>query len=77
VPLRSPEGYVELGQGVIDLRPLLPILERVSYAGWLMAELDEATRPAREAAQLSRDYLVRTLGLDLSRPAEGEQSDDR
>ncbi|HKG27468.1 MAG TPA: sugar phosphate isomerase/epimerase [Thermomicrobiales bacterium] len=63
VPLRSPEGYVELGQGVIDLRPLLPILDRVNYAGWLMAELDEAKRPAREAAELSLDYLSGTLGL--------------
>ena len=66
VPLRSPEGYVELGQGVIDFRPLLPILDRVDYSGWLMAELDEAKRPAREAARLSRDYLEHTLGLPLS-----------
>jgi inosose dehydratase len=65
VPLRSPEGYVELGQGVIDIRPLLPILDRVNYTGWLMAELDEAKRPAREAAQLSRDYLAGPLGLKL------------
>jgi inosose dehydratase len=64
-PLRSPEGYVELGQGLIDFRPLLPILDRAGYAGWLMAELDEAQRPAREAARLSRDYLERTLGLPL------------
>ena len=72
VPLRGPEGYVELGQGTIDLRPLLPILDRAGYAGWLMAELDEAQRPAREAARLSRDYLERTLGLpfaDRQRPA--------
>ena len=66
VPLRSPEGYVELGQGVIDLRPLLPILERVRYSGWLMAELDEAQRPAREAARLSREYLTGILGLPLA-----------
>ncbi len=65
VPLRSPEGYTELGQGVIDIRPLLPILDRVNYSGWLMAELDEAKRPAREAATLSRDYLAATLGLKL------------
>jgi inosose dehydratase len=68
VPLRSPEGYVELGQGVIDLRPLLPILDSVNYSGWLMAELDEAKRPAREAAALSRDYLAQTLGLRLDHP---------
>jgi inosose dehydratase len=67
VPLRSPEGYAELGQGVIDHRRLLPILDRVDYSGWMMAELDEAKRPAREAARLSRDYLVQALGLSLSR----------
>ena len=65
-PLRGPEGYAELGQGIIDFRPLLPILERVDYSGWLMAELDEARRPPREAAALSRGYLEQTLGL---RPA--------
>lgn len=66
VPLRSPEGYAELGQGVIDHRPLIEILDRVDYAGWLMAELDEAGRPAREAAQLSRDYIIGPLGLPLT-----------
>jgi inosose dehydratase len=69
VPLRSPEGYAELGQGTIDFRPLLPILERVGYQGWLMAELDEARRPAREAAALSKQYLEQTLGLALARRA--------
>jgi inosose dehydratase len=62
VPLRSPEGYAELGQGVIDLQKLLPILDRINYAGWLMAELDEAKRPPREAAALSRNYLRDVLG---------------
>lgn len=66
VPLRSPEGYVELGQGVIDHRPLIPALARVGFSGWLMAELDEASRPAREAAQLSKEYIEGTLGLPLS-----------
>jgi inosose dehydratase len=65
VPLRSPEGYAELGQGVIDHRPLLDILDRVDYDGWLMAELDEARRPARDAAQLSKTYIEGTLGLPL------------
>lgn len=66
VPLRSPEGYAELGQGVIDHRLLLEILDRVDYDGWLMAELDEARRPAREAAQLSKTYIEGALGLPLS-----------
>lgn len=63
VPLRSPEGYAEMGQGVIDFRRLTALLERVSYTGWLMAELDEAKRPPLEAATLSHQYIVTTLGL--------------
>lgn len=66
VPLRSPEGYAELGQGVIDHRPLIEILDRVDYSGWFMAELDEAARPAREAARLSRDYITESLNLQMS-----------
>lgn len=65
VPLRSPQGYAELGDGVIDFRRLMPILERVNYQGWLMAELDEAKRPAREAAVRSKQYLEQTLHLSL------------
>ena len=65
VPLRSPEGYAEVGQGVIDFRRLLPILDRANFRGWLMAELDEAKRPAREAATLAKQYLEGVLGLKL------------
>lgn len=61
--LRGPEGYIELGQGVIDFRRLLPILEKVNYSGWLMAELDESTRSGRASAALSKQYLTRKLGL--------------
>jgi inosose dehydratase len=65
VPLRSPEGYAEMGQGVLDFGRMLPILEKVGFSGWLMAELDEAKRPGREAAELSKRYLEGTLGLKL------------
>ncbi len=67
VPLRSPEGYAELGQGVIDFRPLLAILDGANYHGWLMAELDEAKCPAPEAAGLSKRYLEGTLGLAFTK----------
>lgn len=72
VPLRSPEGYVELGQGTIDFRRLVPILDRVNYSGWLMAELDQAKRPARDAAALSKHYIEQTLGLQLRTAGSGE-----
>ncbi|MGH2604203.1 MAG: TIM barrel protein, partial [Dehalococcoidia bacterium] len=60
-PLRSPAGYAALGQGVIDFRPILDALDRVNYRGWLMAELDEAAEPARDAASKARTYLDKTL----------------
>lgn len=66
VPLRSPMGYVELGEGTIDFAPLLPMLDRIDYGGWLMAELDEATRPPREAARMSWDFIARTMVGHLS-----------
>ncbi len=67
VPLRSPEGYAELGQGIIDFPRVLAILDGAAYDGWLMAELDEAKRPARESAALAKGYLEQTLGLSLRR----------
>lgn len=65
--LRSPEGYTEMGQGVIDFQRLLPILDRADYSGWLMAELDEARRPGRESAALSKQYLEDELDIPLGR----------
>ncbi|HLZ09235.1 MAG TPA: hypothetical protein VKT80_11640, partial [Chloroflexota bacterium] len=65
VPLPSAEGYAEIGQGTIDLKPLLPILDRVNYSGWLMAELDQSSRTGRESAALAKRYLVETLGLKV------------
>lgn len=67
VPLRSPEGYAEMGQGVIDFRRLLPILDRVSYTGWLMAELDESKRNGLESARLTKQYIESSLGVPLQR----------
>jgi inosose dehydratase len=63
VPLRSPEGYAEMGRGALDFRRLLPILDRVNYSGWLMAELDESKRGGRESAALAKQYLESGLGL--------------
>ncbi len=67
VPLRSPEGYAELGQGTINFPRVLAILDRAAYDGWLMAELDEAKHPAGESATLAKGYLEQTLGLSLRR----------
>jgi inosose dehydratase len=67
VPLPSADGYAEIGQGTIDLKPLLPILDRVNYSGWLMAELDQTKRTGYESASLAKRYFVESLGLKLAR----------
>jgi inosose dehydratase len=59
--LRSPAGYAALGQGVLELRPVIETLNRAGYRGWLMAELDEVDYPARDAATQARAYLEQTL----------------
>lgn len=64
-PLTSLEGYTEIGQGIIDFRRLLPILERVDFHGWLMAELDETRRPPWESAALAKKYIQDYLHLPL------------
>jgi inosose dehydratase len=64
-PLPGPEGYVELGQGVLDFRRLVPPLDQANYSGWLMAELDRPQRPPRESALLTRSYIEDVLGLKL------------
>ena len=51
--------YLPLGEGVVDVAAVLAELGP-QYAGWLMVELDgteRATRPAREAAEISKRHL--------------------
>lgn len=67
VPLRSPEGYAEMGQGVIGFERLVPILDRVNYSGWLMAELDEAKLPGGESAALAKASIEKVFGVKLGR----------
>jgi len=52
-----------------DSPRVLAILDRVGYGGWLMAELDEAKRPARESAGLAKGYIEETPGLSPRRQA--------
>jgi inosose dehydratase len=77
VPLRSPEGYAEMGQGIIDFPRVLAVLDRADYGGWLMAELDEAKRPGKESAALAKRYIEQTLRLSLERSAPAPPHDSR
>ena len=62
VPLRSPAGYAELGEGLVDFPSIFEILNGITYPAWLMAELDETRRTPRESAEISRRYLRKHVG---------------
>jgi inosose dehydratase len=55
--------FVELGQGVVDLKGCVQILRDTSYDGWLTIELDYSDRTPYEAVSISKEYLVKEIGL--------------
>lgn len=57
--------FVELGLGIVNLKGAIDILRETGYDGWLTIELDYTRRTAFESVKLSRDYLVKELGLQL------------
>ena len=62
VPLKSPEGYAELGEGVVDLKSFLDLILSTGFSGWLMAELDKTDKSGRESAEINKAFLT-AVGL--------------
>ena len=64
-----PFQFAELGRGAVDLPGVFAALRDVSFDGWCIVELDGVTEPgrtAKEANQISRQYLERVIGLRVS-----------
>jgi inosose dehydratase len=59
------KDFVELGQGKIDLKGCVDVLRRRGYDGWLTIELDYTTRTPYKSVSMSKDYLMKELGLSL------------
>lgn len=62
----DPKAYkfVELGQGNVNLPAVFKALSDIKFEGWGIVELDGVPDPAktaRQCAQLSKDYLTKTL----------------
>ncbi len=57
--------FVELGRGVVNLKGAIDVLRETGYDGWLTIELDYTRRTPFESVAMSRDYLVKELGLAL------------
>jgi len=63
VPLRSPEGYAALGEGVVDVKRFVEVIMQDGFDGWLMCELDQKTKAtAREDAAINKRFMDQ-LGL--------------
>lgn len=58
-------GFVELGEGRVDLVTLADILRRNGYDGWTCIELDTTTRTPKESAAISKRYATEVMGLSL------------
>ena len=59
------KDFVELGLGVVNLKGCIDILRQANYDGWLTIELDYTRRTPYESVAMSKEYLVRELGLSL------------
>lgn len=62
----KPNGYkfVELGEGKVNLPAIFKALKDIKFKEWAMIELDSktsATRTAKESAEVSKNYLMKTL----------------
>jgi inosose dehydratase len=68
-PGRNPRAgyrFVELGRGRVDLPGVMAALDRVSFKGWLVIELDavpDRARTPKESAEINRRYVTDKLGL--------------
>jgi inosose dehydratase len=70
-PANNKSGYefVELGQGTVDLPAVVTALREIHYQGWAIVEFDRepegSTRTPKESAELSKQYIEQTLGLQV------------
>jgi inosose dehydratase len=59
--------FFELGKGGVDFPAIKAHLDKVGWQGWLTVELDSSPyRPPRESARLSREYIEKTLHIQVS-----------
>lgn len=64
-------GFVELGQGDVDVEGAVDLLRERGFDGWVVAEQERTLRDPSASAQISREYLV-GIGLGLESEPELE-----
>lgn len=60
-------GFVELGQGKVNLLGVLQIMKDYRWTGWIIIELDSATagHTPKESAAISKKYVEERLKLKI------------
>lgn len=59
--------FFPLGEGGVDFPAIMAHLREIAWQGYLTVELDTSPfRPPQESARISKEYLEKTLHLDLS-----------
>jgi sugar phosphate isomerase/epimerase len=59
-------GFVELGEGVVDLPALTEFLASTAYDGWVMLELDPPRTTPLETARKQKQYALERLRLQIA-----------
>jgi len=59
-------GFVELGEGVVNLPALTDYLISTGYDGWVILELDPPRTTPFETARKQQRYAVEKLGLQIA-----------
>ena len=59
--------FFELGKGGVDFPAIKKHLDEIGWRGWLTVELDSSpSRPPKESARISKNYIESTLGIKVS-----------
>ncbi len=59
--------FFELGKGGVDFPAIKKQLDEIGWRGWLTVELDSSpSRPPKESARISKNYIETTLGIKVS-----------
>jgi inosose dehydratase len=59
--------FFELGKGGVDFPAIKKQLDEIGWRGWLTVELDSSpSRPPKESARISKNYIESTLGIKVS-----------
>lgn len=61
--------FTELGEGIIDFKPIFAELAALRFKGWAVVELDRepvAGRTPKESAAISRAFLEKTFHADVT-----------